>query len=134
MRRPAIYELRAEKSLADVLELAGGLLPAAALRHLEVQRTVAHDKQTMLSLEIQESQNPAEITRALESFEIQDEWRPHSNLSDCALQPGFNFRGRPRLSARAVIRTAPECGSPMCSLPTRTCFQNRPPITRKSSV
>jgi len=42
-------ELRDEKTLASVLELAGGLLPAAALRHIEVQRMVAHDKQTMLS-------------------------------------------------------------------------------------
>ena len=38
VRRPAIYELRDESSLADVLDLAGGILPAAALRHIEVQR------------------------------------------------------------------------------------------------
>ena len=35
--------------------LAGGLLPAAALRHIEVQRIVAHEKQTMLSLDIPEA-------------------------------------------------------------------------------
>jgi protein involved in polysaccharide export with SLBB domain len=33
VRRPAVYELRDEKTLASVLELAGGLLPTAALRH-----------------------------------------------------------------------------------------------------
>ncbi len=38
VRRPAVYELLDEKSLADVLELAGGILPTAALRHIEVQR------------------------------------------------------------------------------------------------
>ena len=32
VRRPAIYELRNEKTLVDVLDLAGGILPAAALR------------------------------------------------------------------------------------------------------
>ena len=32
--------------------MAGGLLPTAALRHIEVQRLVAHEKQTMLSLDI----------------------------------------------------------------------------------
>ena len=37
-----------KRTLAAVLELAGGLLPTAALRHIEVQRLVAHDKQTML--------------------------------------------------------------------------------------
>jgi protein involved in polysaccharide export with SLBB domain len=72
VRRPAIYELRDEKNLASVLELAGGLLPAAALRHIEVQRMVAHDKQTMLSLDIPDVDNAAEVTKKFEAFEIQD--------------------------------------------------------------
>ena len=72
VRRPAVYELREEKTLASVLELAGGLLPAAALRHVEVQRMVAHDKQTMLSVDIAEADDPAEVTKKLESFEIRD--------------------------------------------------------------
>jgi protein involved in polysaccharide export with SLBB domain len=72
VRRPAIYELRDEKTLVSVLELAGGLLPAAALRHIEVQRMVAHDKQTMLSVDIPEIENAAEVTKKLDSFEIQD--------------------------------------------------------------
>jgi polysaccharide export outer membrane protein len=72
VRRPAIYELREEKTLASVLELAGGLLPAAALRHVEVQRMVAHDKQTMLSVDLPEIENTAEVTKSLDSFEIHD--------------------------------------------------------------
>lgn len=52
VRRPAIYELREEKSLADVLDLAGGILPAATLKHVEVQRLEAHEKRTMLSLDL----------------------------------------------------------------------------------
>jgi polysaccharide biosynthesis/export protein len=72
VRRPAIYELKNEKSLADVLELAGGMLPAATLRHIEVQRLVAHEKQTMLSLDIPEGDGDADVTQKLTSFEIQD--------------------------------------------------------------
>ncbi len=72
VRRPAIYELLGEKTLASVLELAGGLLPAATLRHIEVQRLVAHEQQTMLSVDIPEAGNAAEVTKTLESFEIQD--------------------------------------------------------------
>jgi len=72
VRRPAIYELLEEKTLASVLELAGGLLPTAALRHIEVQRIVAHDKQTMLSVDVPEADNAAEVTKTLESFAIQD--------------------------------------------------------------
>jgi polysaccharide export outer membrane protein len=72
VRRPAIYELRDEKNLASVLELAGGLLPAAALRHIEVQRLIAHEKQTMLSVDIPDAADLPEVTRRLEAFEIQD--------------------------------------------------------------
>jgi polysaccharide biosynthesis/export protein len=72
VRRPAIYELRDEPNLAKVLELAGGLLPAAGLDHIQIQRLVAHEKQTMLSLDIPENADQAEITKKLESFEIHD--------------------------------------------------------------
>jgi len=72
VRRPAIYELQDEKNLESVLELSGGLLPTAALRHIEVQRLIAHDKQTMLSLDIPDASDPAEVTKKLQSFAIQD--------------------------------------------------------------
>ncbi|HYL67627.1 MAG TPA: SLBB domain-containing protein [Candidatus Limnocylindria bacterium] len=72
VRRPAIYELGDEKNLASVLELAGGLLPTAALRHIEVERTLEHEKQTMLSLDIPEASATAGVAEKLESFEIQD--------------------------------------------------------------
>jgi len=72
VRRPAFYELRNEKNLAEVLELAGGILPSAALGHIEVQRTVAHDRRTMLSLDIPQAQDVAGIIKQLESFAIQD--------------------------------------------------------------
>jgi polysaccharide biosynthesis/export protein len=72
VRRPGIYELRDEKSLASALELAGGLLPTAALRHIEVQRIVDHEKQTMLTVDVPEADTPAEVTKKLESFEIHD--------------------------------------------------------------
>jgi protein involved in polysaccharide export with SLBB domain len=72
VRRPAVYELKDERNLANVLELTGGLLPAAALRHIEVQRLVAHEKQTMLSLDIPDAGDTSEVTKKLEAFEIQD--------------------------------------------------------------
>jgi polysaccharide biosynthesis/export protein len=72
VRRPAIYELKDEKDLASVLELAGGLLPTAALRQIEVQRLVAHEKQTMLSLNIPNAGDTTEVTKKLQSFAIQD--------------------------------------------------------------
>ena len=72
VRRPAIYELKDEKSLADVLALAGGLLPTAMLRHIEVQRLVAHQKQTMLDLKVPSEDTSEEVTKQLQAFQIQD--------------------------------------------------------------
>jgi len=72
VRRPAIYELLDETSLAEVLELAGGILPTAALRHIEVQRIEAHEKRTMLTLDLTSTGNPAEVDKQLQAFKIKD--------------------------------------------------------------
>ena len=82
VRRPAVYELRGESSLADALDLAGGILPAAALQHIEVQRLEAHEKRTMLTLDLSTSDlSPSAlspngkadaVTAQLSSFKIQD--------------------------------------------------------------
>src|SRR5437016_5268025 len=72
VRRPALYEVRGEKTLEDALDLAGGILPAAALRHIEVQRLVAHEKRTMLSVEIGETSDQDAVAAKLRSFAVQD--------------------------------------------------------------
>ena len=72
VRRPAVYELRNEKTLLDLLDLSGGILPAAALRHIEVQRLVAHEKRTMLSVEIGDTSDSAAVRLKMSGFEVQD--------------------------------------------------------------
>ncbi|HYA23190.1 MAG TPA: SLBB domain-containing protein [Terriglobales bacterium] len=72
VRRPAIYELLDENSLAEVLELAGGILPSAALRHIEVQRLEAHEKHTMLTLDLASTTDPDQLNKRLQAFKVQD--------------------------------------------------------------
>ena len=72
VRRPAIYELNGEKNLAEVLELAGGVLPSGTLRHIDVERVQSHESRTMLALDVPESNNQESVTKALENFTIQD--------------------------------------------------------------
>jgi len=72
VRRPDIYELDGEKNLAQVLQLAGGVLPSGTLRHVDVERVVAHEKRTMLQLDIPESSDEKSVTQALENFQVQD--------------------------------------------------------------
>ncbi|MGH9512045.1 MAG: SLBB domain-containing protein [Terriglobales bacterium] len=72
VRRPAIYELADEDNLAEVLELAGGVLPSGTLRHIDVERVEAHQSRTMLALDVPETNNEQSVTKALEGFKIQD--------------------------------------------------------------
>lgn len=69
VRRPAVYELHGEKTLTEALELAGGILPSATLKHVEVQRLEAHEKRTMLSLDLS-PEAPAEAN--LTAFQVKD--------------------------------------------------------------
>jgi len=72
VRRPAIYELNTEKDLAETLELAGGVMSSGTLRHIEVERVEAHEKRTMLRLDLPESNDAVSVDKALEAFKIQD--------------------------------------------------------------
>lgn len=72
VRRPAKYELLQEKTLDEVLELAGGVLPSGALRHIEVERVQAHQDRVMLSLDLPDNDTPDQVTQALANFKVQD--------------------------------------------------------------
>jgi protein involved in polysaccharide export with SLBB domain len=72
VRRPAVYEMRGETNLQEALDLAGGVLPAAALRHIEVQRLEAHEARTMLSVNVGETSDPRAVERQLAAFAVHD--------------------------------------------------------------
>jgi polysaccharide export outer membrane protein len=72
VRRPAVYELRDETTLGEALDLAGGVLPAAALRHIEVQRLDAHEKRTMLSVNLDDTSDPQAVRSQLATFGVRD--------------------------------------------------------------
>ncbi len=52
VHHPAIYELNGETTLNQVLDLAGGVLATASLKQIDVGRIVAHERRTMLSLQL----------------------------------------------------------------------------------
>lgn len=69
VHHPAIYELNGEKSLSQVLQLAGGVLATANLKQINVARVIAHERHTMLSLQLPST--PAGIASKLADFEVQ---------------------------------------------------------------
>lgn len=72
VRRPAIYELRGDTTLAQAIDMAGGILPTAALSHIEVQRLEAHEKRSMLSLDVSGTTDTAQIEDKLAAFQLRD--------------------------------------------------------------
>ena len=55
-----------------MLELAGGILPTATLRHIEVQRVEAHEKRTMLALDLLPAGDADSVKKQLDAFKIND--------------------------------------------------------------
>jgi protein involved in polysaccharide export with SLBB domain len=70
VRRPAIYELKDEQGLNQVLDLAGGVLVSASLKQIRVERIEAHQSRTMLSLQLPEGHGA--VTQDLATFRLQD--------------------------------------------------------------
>jgi protein involved in polysaccharide export with SLBB domain len=66
VRRQAIYELKQEKSIGDVLAMAGGLSPSAYKRRVQVERLEGNLARTVVDLNLEE------IEKSLSSFALQD--------------------------------------------------------------
>ncbi len=69
VRRPAIYELKEKGNLQNVLNLAGGLLVSADLKEIRVERVEAHERHTMLRVQLPDG---SESEAKLPPFEVQD--------------------------------------------------------------
>ncbi|HZR67186.1 MAG TPA: SLBB domain-containing protein [Terriglobales bacterium] len=69
---PAIYELGNEKTLAETLQLAGGVLPSGTYRHIEVERVIAHENHTMLRIDMPDTNDAQAVNKALDDFTVQD--------------------------------------------------------------
>ena len=70
VRRPAIYELKGQDDLKEVLNLAGGVLVSASLKQISVERVVAHQSRTMLNVALAVGAN--EEFAKLPAFPMQD--------------------------------------------------------------
>jgi protein involved in polysaccharide export with SLBB domain len=72
VKRPAIYELKDETKLSDVLNDAGGVLAAASLTHITIERVEAQGRRTTLNLNLPEGSTTESSRKLLEAFTIQD--------------------------------------------------------------
>jgi protein involved in polysaccharide export with SLBB domain len=72
VRRPAIYELRTETTLSEVLTLAGGVMVSAQTRDIRIERIETHDKRVTVSVNVPAGSSPEAEWKAVEAFAVQD--------------------------------------------------------------
>ena len=72
VRRPAIYEIRSEQTLDQVLELAGGVLVSGELGRIKVERIQAHDRKVMLSVGLASADDPDGMPDSFKRFAVKD--------------------------------------------------------------
>ena len=72
VRRPAIYELRREQTLDQVLDLAGGVPVTGELSRIKVERVQAHERKEMLSVNVGGVTNVQASLDAFSRFHVQD--------------------------------------------------------------
>ena len=111
VRRPAVYELRGETNLAEALDLAGGVLPAAALRHIEVQRLEAHEKRTMLSVNL-------DVTRIPRPFAANSRRLGCVMATKCTFSPSHLQHVLRSISKAIVLRPGRYASLQACASPT----------------
>lgn len=77
VRRPAVYELKGDTQLSDVIAMAGGVSVAAALGEVKVERIEAHERRVVLDTKlgpttVQASQMTVSQVAALQPFAVLD--------------------------------------------------------------
>jgi len=70
VRRPAIYELRQETKLSDLVELAGGLLPEAYPDEVRLERVGADHERTLVDIDLGNEQGRAAGLRDGDSIHV----------------------------------------------------------------
>jgi protein involved in polysaccharide export with SLBB domain len=55
--RPAVYEVKGSPDLADVVRMAGGVLPNSYLKRVQIERVINHEKKVILDKQIPFSPN-----------------------------------------------------------------------------
>ena len=72
VRRPAIYELKEEKSLKDVLTLADGISSGGYLQRIQISRIIAHEKKIVSDFNLDPASTGKSAEELTGSIPVQD--------------------------------------------------------------
>lgn len=113
VRRPAIYELKDEKNLAALLQLADGINPGGYLQRIQLSRVVAHEKKivsdfnvdpatTGKSQDVLFSEVHVQDMDLVKIFPIDSTLRNYVTLDGYVLRPG-NYALLPEMTLRDLL-------------------------------
>lgn len=100
VKRPAIYELKDEKNLGDLIALAEGFLPTGYLQRVQISRVDAHEKKMVADFNIDPKEGGKSLDQIVQNIKIQDmdivkvfpidaTLRDHVRLDGYVLRPGI---------------------------------------------
>lgn len=72
VRRPAIYELRDERTLDDAIGLAGGLLVSASTSQIKIDRVQANTARTTESIAVKDARDVEALRKSLSAYKVED--------------------------------------------------------------
>ena len=105
VRRPAIYELRNERSVEQILSLAGGLLATAYPQASQIERISKHGERTLIDLDFSQKAGlraPVQTGDVLRVYSILEKMEDIVLLSGHVQRPG-GYQWRPGLRVNALI-------------------------------
>ncbi|MEH6611277.1 MAG: SLBB domain-containing protein [Halioglobus sp.] len=107
VQRPAIYEIKGEKTVGQIIGMAGGLLPTASLQHSHIERIQAAGIRTLVDFSTTSTRSPEQAILGtavqtgdlLRILPLEDELEDIILLSGHVKRPGgFQFRPGMRIS------------------------------------
>ncbi len=108
VRRPAIYELKNKKTLAAAIKLAGGMLPSAWGKKIQVQRILNHNLQIVLDIE---AKNKAKFDNfalkdgdLIKIFSVVPRVENSIKLEGNVLRPG-SYEWKPKMRISDIIHS-----------------------------
>lgn len=72
VRRPAIYELKDEKNLKELLELANGIVPTGYLQRMQISRVEANDKKIITDINLDPTKSGKALDQLTSTIAIKD--------------------------------------------------------------
>lgn len=107
VKRPAIYELRGEKTVADVITLAGGVTPAAASDLLQLERIESSGQRSLVEINLKNAAQARMQPRDGDTLHVRsvlDRYTGFVRLSGHVQRPG-DYQWREGMRLADVIST-----------------------------